>query len=281
MAIGRSRNAFAIDWFARFARDLRDCNESFHRADVSELRRAEDDISYGVNAGFVGLLPGIHFDKFTFGLDLRFFQADVLRARLASHGDQNLFRVDFVLLAIDCNGDRNTRFRLFYFVDLRTGVEVDAALAIDAREFFADFFVFHRDEPWEHLYDCYFAIEGAVDRGKFNPDCSGADNHQRFRDFFQAENFDVRQDAIVRFHAGQHAGFRTTGEDDVLRFELRRLGVVCDFDGEDSVLCGAGQLAVALDGLDFVLLHEEVEALGVFRDDLVLAVLDGGPVELP
>ena len=40
-----------------------------------------------------------------------------------------------------------------------------------------------------------------------------------------------------------------------------------DFD-----LAGAGQAAVALDHVDLVLLHQELDALGVLGDDLVLAV---------
>ena len=47
-----------------------------------------------------------------------------------------------------------------------------------------------------------------------------------------------------------------------------------DFD-----LAGPGQPAVALDDVDLVLLHQELDALGVLGDDLVLAVDHQGEIE--
>ena len=64
------------------------------------------------------------------------------RARLAADGDQNFLGFDLLLLAVDGDGDGDSRFRLLDFVDFRAGVEVDAALAVDARQFLGDFFVF-------------------------------------------------------------------------------------------------------------------------------------------
>ena len=52
-----------------------------------------------------------------------------------------------------------------------------------------------------------------------------------------------------------------------------------NFDGMNAVLRGAGQPAKALDARDLVLLHQEVEAVGVFGDDGVLALLHRGPVQ--
>ena len=57
------------------------------------------------------------------------------------------------------------------------------------------------------------------------------------------------------------------------------LAVVGDFDREHAVLRRAGKFAVAFHGLDFVLLHQELETLGVLGDDLSFALLDGGPVQ--
>ena len=132
----------------------------------------------------------------------------------------------------------------------------------------------------QHFDDGDFGVERAVDRGELHAHRSRADDHQRLRNLFQAENFDVGENAIVGFEAGQHAGFGAGGEDDVLGFELGGLAVVGDFDGEHAVLRRAGQLAVAFHGLDFVLLHQELEALGVLGDDLRFALLNRGPVEL-
>ncbi len=123
-------------------------------------------------------------------------------------------------------------------------------------------------------------IERAVDRGELDAHRSGADDDERFRKFFQAEDFDVGENAVVGFEAGQHAGFGAGGQNDILRFELAGLAVVGDFDGEHAILRRAGEFAVAFHGLDFVFLHQEFEALGVFGDDLSFAILDRGPVEL-
>ena len=56
--------------------------------------------------------------------------------------------------------------------------------------------------------------------------------------------------------------------------------VVHNFDCEHAILRGAGKFAIAADGLDFIFLHQKFEALGVLGDDLVLAVLDRGPIQL-
>ena len=53
-----------------------------------------------------------------------------------------------------------------------------------------------------------------------------------------------------------------------------------DFDGVNAALGRAGELAVALDHGHLVLLHQELQALGVLVDDALLALLDGAPVQL-
>src|SRR5581483_6616545 len=83
MAVGGSGNAFAVDRLAWFARDLRDCYQAFHGPDVRQLRRAQHDVADRVDARFVRALPRIDFDELAFRLDFGFFEADVLRARLA------------------------------------------------------------------------------------------------------------------------------------------------------------------------------------------------------
>ena len=52
-----------------------------------------------------------------------------------------------------------------------------------------------------------------------------------------------------------------------------------DLDGVDAALGRAGELAVALDDGHLVLLHQELQALGVLVDDALLALLDGAPVQ--
>ena len=52
-----------------------------------------------------------------------------------------------------------------------------------------------------------------------------------------------------------------------------------DFDGVDAALGRAGELAVALDDGHLVLLHQELETLGVLVHDALFALLDGAPVQ--
>ena len=84
----------------------------------------------------------------------------------------------FCCFAVDRNRDRDARFCFFDFVDLRAGVEIDSALAVDAREFLRDFFVFDRNQTRKHFDDGHFAIERTVDRGELNSDSSGTHDHQ-------------------------------------------------------------------------------------------------------
>ena len=109
-------------------------------------------------------------------LDPGAFETDVLRARLAAYGDKNLFGIDLLLLAVDRDSNCDSRFCFFYFVDSRAGVEIDAALAEDAGEFFRNFFVFDRHETRKHFDDRHFAVEGAVYRGELYADGTGADD---------------------------------------------------------------------------------------------------------
>jgi hypothetical protein len=105
MAIGCSGDVFGVDGLAGLAGDFADGDNPFHGADVRQLRRSEHDVADGIDAGFGGLHPGIHFDEAAVGLDFGAFEADVFGARLAADSDQDFFGVDFLLLAVDGDGD--------------------------------------------------------------------------------------------------------------------------------------------------------------------------------
>src|SRR5271170_4452204 len=197
MAICGTGDVFGIDRFARFAGDFRDGDDGFHGADVRQLRTAEHDVADGVDAGVGGLHPGIGFYEAAVGLDFGAFEADVFGARLAADGDQDFFGVDFWLFAVGGDGNGDARFRPFDLVDFCAGVEVDVALAVDAGEFLGNFFVFDRDQAGQHFDDCDFGVERAVDRGEFDADGSGANDHDRLRELFQTQDFDVGENTIV------------------------------------------------------------------------------------
>ena len=96
-----------------------------------------------------------------------------------------------------------------------------------------------------------------------------------FRDSAQVEDFDVGEDAFgVGLEPGKQAGLGAGGEDDVLGGERLGALVRLHFDLGCAVQHGA-----PFDDFHFVLLHEEVDALGVLGDDLVLVVDDLGEIE--
>ncbi len=84
----------------------------------------------------------------------------------------------------------------------------------------------------------------------------------------------VKMRCGVGLEARQHARFRTRGEHDVLRLDDLRAAFARDFD-----FAGTREAAVALDPIDLVLLHQELDAFGVLRDDAVLAIADQREIE--
>src|SRR6185437_1138131 len=118
------------------------------------------------------------------------------------------------------------------------------------------------------------------DGGELDADGTRADDYQRLGLLVDGEHLDVGEDGRVGLVAGQHARVGAGGENDLLRLDGLLFAGLVDLDGEDALLRGTGEADVAVDDGDLVLLHQEVEALGVLDDDLVLAREDVLPVEL-
>ena len=117
MTIGGVRNVFRVDGFARLSCNSCHRNNTFHSPNMRQLRCSEHDVSNGIDAWLVGLHPAIGFDEAAVRLDAGLFEADVFRARLAAHCNQNLLRFNFLLLASYGERHRNSRLRLFDFFD--------------------------------------------------------------------------------------------------------------------------------------------------------------------
>ena len=93
---------------------------------------------------------------------------------------------DFLRLAVHAEGYGDSGFSLFNFVHLGAGVESDAALAVDARQFLGDFFVFDRNQAGQHFDQRDFRAERTEDRSELHAYRSRAYDHQRLGNFFQA-----------------------------------------------------------------------------------------------
>ena len=62
---------------------------------------------------------------------------------------------DLLLLTFSADGHGNPTLGFFNLFKLRARVERDAALAVDARQFFGDLFIFHRHKTRQHFDDSH------------------------------------------------------------------------------------------------------------------------------
>ncbi len=169
---------------------------------------------------------------------------------------------------------------LLHLLNSCAGVHVDAALFEEARNLLGNFLVLDRNHARQKFENGHLCAEGAEERAEFHAHSARADDDERFRNLVHCEDFDVGQDAVVGFEPGEHFGLGASGENHVFRFyradfSARRR----DFNRVHAALRRAGQSANALDARDLVLLHQEIETLGVLGDDGVLALEHRGPVE--
>src|SRR5271166_1786434 len=205
MAVSRVGNAQLVDGLHRLAGNVRHGNDAFHRARVRQLRKAHSDVADGVDAGLGGTHVLIDFHEAALDLDLSLLDADVLRARRATDGDQHLVGLDLLLLAVHREGHSDAVLGTLDGFDLGVDEAVDAALAVHTHQFLGDFFVFHWHVAGQHLEDSHVSAEGLVDAGELDAYRTGADHDQRLRDVVEAEDFNVSQDAVVGLESGQHA----------------------------------------------------------------------------
>ena len=226
--------------------------------------------------------PLIGADEAALDFDFCRLQTNIGGTGRPADGHQHLLRVLHHLFAIGGGeGHLYSVVGLFHFVDLGAGVGVDTPLAEDAGQFLAHVLIFVGDQARQVFNDGDLATEALEDGAELHPHRPGTDDYHRLGNLGQDKYFHVGQDAVgVRLHPRQHAGVGAGSDHDILSLDSFLLAAGCfDRDGMDSVVCRAGKAAVALDGGDFVLAHEEVEALDMLGDDPVFAVEDGLPVD--
>src|SRR5215216_3195083 len=153
--------------------------------------------------------------------------------------------------------------------DLGTELESKALLFEHALELLCDLAIHARQDAIEEFDDHDLSAEPFPDRAKLKPDHARADDQKLLRHFFQRQRAGRRHDALlVDLDAFQPRDIGAGGNDDVLGLERLRLAVTaCDFD-----LAGAEDFALAIDDVDLVLLHQELDALDVAVDALLLEV---------
>ena len=175
--------------------------------------------------------------------------------------------------------DRHAVLRPLHLFDLGVDEAVDALLLERPEQFFADVLIFHRHQARQHLNDRDLCAEGTIDGSKLHAHGARADDDHRFGHGGQAEDFNIGENAIVGFQAGQHARVRACGQNDVFGLHFARAFAALHLDGMHAAFRRAGEAGEAEYAVNLVLADQKVESLGVLGDDLVLAVLNVLPVQ--
>ena len=160
--------------------------------------------------------------------------------------------------------------------DLGAELERKALLFEHALELFSHFAIHAGQDAVEEFDDHDLRPQPAPHRAEFEADHTGADDQHSFRHFFQRERAGRRHDALfVDLDAFQPRDIGAGGDDDVPGLNRLGLAVATDF-----YLAGPEDLAGALQHVDLVLLHQELDALDVAVDALLLEFHHRGKIEL-
>ena len=161
--------------------------------------------------------------------------------------------------------------------DLGAELECKALLFEDALELFCHFAVHARQDAVEKLDHGDFRAETMPHRAEFEADHAGADDQEARRHLVERQRAGGRHDPLlVDLDALQPRNIGAGGDDDIFGLDRLRLAVATGhFD-----LAGAEDLAGTADDFDLVLLHQELDALDVTVDALLLEVHHGRQIEL-
>ena len=164
------------------------------------------------------------------------------------------FRLQLLARRVD-RGDLGRQFENHALL-FEQALRLAAHLAVHAGQ--------HAVEEFDHRH---FGAEPPPHRAQFKPDDAGADHQQMLRHLVEHQRAGRRHDALfVDLDAAQLGHVGAGGDDDGFRFQRLRLAVgACHFD-----LAGRGDAAGAVKGVDLVLLEQEIDALDVAVDALVL-----------
>jgi hypothetical protein len=118
--------------------------------------------------------------------------------------------------------------------------------------------------------------ESVPHRAEFKPDHTGAYDQQFSRHLVERQRAGRRHDALlVDLDALQPGNVRAGSDDDVLGLDGLSLAVIA----RHLDLSGPQYLSLAPDDVDLVLLHQEVDALDVAVDALLLEIHHRGQIE--
>src|SRR5271157_152507 len=276
LGVGAAGDAVPVDGDGGLAGHVRYRDHAFHSGDMRQLRSARHHVADGVDARLGGLLVRVDLDEAAIQLHPGMFDPDVFGVGLAAHGHQQLFGFELFLLAV-LGGEReaDALAGLPDVLGAGAGFDADLLLAKDALEFLGDVLVFHGDDARQHLNDRHLGAEAVEDGSELDAHSAGADNDEALGNRGEVQDLDIGEDQIgVGREAGQHAGLRTGGHDDVPGLERLDAGIRLDFH-----LAIAFERGIAGDALDFGALEQHSHAVRVLVDDGILARLHLGVIE--
>src|SRR5262249_21703947 len=144
--------------------------------------------------------------------------------------------------------------------DLGAELELESLLLEDPLELPRDLAIHAGQDAIEKFDHGDLGAEPVPDRAELEPDHACADDQKFSRRLVERQRAGRRHDALlVDLDALQPRDIRAGGDHDAPGLDQLRLAVsACDFD-----LAGTEDLARAVDDVDLVLLHQELDALDV------------------
>src|SRR5580704_5119654 len=215
-------------------------------------------------------------DKATLELGFGFFNAAILRERLATDGEEKFFGLQCLRLAVFVfERHDHASGVLLHVIHAATSENVDVLFLEAFFELGGDFLVLQGSHTRECFENGDLRTKRVVYRCELDADSASADNDQRFRNVRQFEDRAVGENLLViGLDAGERFGFGTTDEKNVASLYRRSLAIL--FDGN---LSRTGVFPPALHPFDFVFLEQKLDPFGVLGDDFVFARQDVGPID--
>ena len=251
---------------------LGDHDALFHA--LVRQHRAAHDVAHRPDVGQVAAAVVVDVDAAA----LVELEADGLAAkpfgvRHAADGDDELVAFEHMALIAGVVFDGDALLAGGYLVDLHAEADVEALLFREHLPGFpGDGGIGGGEEFRQGFEDRDLGAEALPDAAQLEADDAGADDAEALRHGVEGERAGVvANQLVVDGNAVEVARARAGGDDDVLRHH--------HFAGDvhfPAVLAAAGELAVAGQQRDLVLLEQALDAAGELGDDVVLA-LDHGP----
>src|SRR6185437_2631627 len=238
-----------------------------------------DHVADGIDALHVGREMRINLHAAAvIERDARLLKPEALGIGHAADADENDIGFDHFLRAARSGLDLGRKhLARINRRDLGAELELESLLLEYALELPRDLAIHAGQDAIEKFDHGDLGAEPVPDRAELEPDHARADNQELAGDLVQRQRAGRRHDALlIDFDALQPCNVRAGGDHDVLGLDELRLAIRArDFD-----LAGTENLALAVNDVDLVLLHQELDALDVAVDALLLEVHHGRQIEL-